>query len=105
MAIYIRSLELLARVKAIDSTITTKSGIMLGLGETYDEVKAAMADLLNAGCDLLTIGQYLAPSKNHIPVFEYVHPDVFAMYKTEGEKMGSGICSVLPFSEKLISCG
>jgi lipoic acid synthetase len=88
MAVYNRSLELLARVKKLDSHITTKSGIMLGLGETYDEVKATMADVLKTGCDLLTIGQYLAPSKKHIPVVEYIHPDVFAQYKIEGEQMG-----------------
>jgi lipoic acid synthetase len=88
MAIYSRSLELLARVKAKDKNTTTKSGIMLGLGEKYEEVIATMADILKTGCDLLTIGQYLAPSKNHIPVVKYIHPDVFAKLKEDGEKMG-----------------
>ena len=87
MADYSRSLELLSNVKDA-SDIITKSGIMVGLSETFDEVVEVMKSLLEHKCDILTIGQYLAPSKNHIPVFEYVHPDVFAKYKEIGEKMG-----------------
>ena len=58
------------------------------MGETVDEVKAVMEDLRAAGCDLLTIGQYLAPSKNHHPVVEYIHPDTFQAYKEIGLELG-----------------
>ena len=66
----------------------TKTGIMVGLGEQHDEVFELMDDLVAHGCDVLTIGQYLQPTKMHLPVLEYVHPDVFAMYKEEGLKRG-----------------
>jgi lipoic acid synthetase len=62
--------------------------MMLGLGEGKDEVLQSLRDLRSAGCDFLTLGQYLAPSKLHHPVVEYIHPDVFAEYKTLGEAMG-----------------
>jgi len=81
MAVYERSLELLERVKKIDEGIYTKSGIMVGLGEKKEEVLAVFDDLRKAGCDFLTIGQYLAPSKKHHPVVEYIHLDVFREYK------------------------
>ena len=83
-----RSVELLHRVKAARPDILTKSGIMVGLGETETEVVDAMLRLREVGCDLLTIGQYLAPSKQHHPVIEYIHPDQFIRYKTIGEAMG-----------------
>ncbi|NLL88211.1 MAG: lipoyl synthase [Firmicutes bacterium] len=85
---YERSLELLANAKKLDPKMITKSGMMVGLGETVDEVKAVMEDLRAAGCDLLTIGQYLAPSKNHHPVVEYIHPDTFQAYKEIGLELG-----------------
>jgi len=88
MAVYKRSLEVLKNVKTMDKNIITKSGIMLGLGEKKDEVIDVMKDLREVGCDLLTIGQYLSPSKKHHPVIEYVHPDVFEEYKVIGEKLG-----------------
>lgn len=87
-AIYERSLELLRRVKEADSEILTKSGIMLGLGETEEAVADVMKDLRAIGCDILTIGQYLAPSSKHHPVVEYVHPDIFAKYKKIGDELG-----------------
>lgn len=87
-AIYERSLELLRRVKEADSEILTKSGIMLGLGETEEAVADVMKDLRAVGCDILTIGQYLAPSSKHHPVVEYVHPDIFAKYKKIGDELG-----------------
>lgn len=87
-AVYERSLKLLENVKKVDNSIFTKSGIMLGLGENEQEVISVLQDLSNAGCDLLTIGQYLAPSQQHHPVVEYIHPEVFARYKTIGEKIG-----------------
>jgi len=77
MAIYERSLELLRRVKEIDPEIATKSGLMLGLGEKTHEVELLMDDLRAVNCDILTIGQYLAPSKLHHPVIEYVTPEIF----------------------------
>ncbi len=88
MAIYERSLELLRRVKETDPNITTKSGIMVGLGEQFDEVLLTFKDLLANHCEILTVGQYLAPSKLHHPVIEYVHPQVFEEYKKQGEAMG-----------------
>lgn len=88
MAIYKRSLELLKEVKELDSSILTKSGIMVGLGETQEEVFSLLEDLRNVDCNLLTIGQYLAPSSKHTPVIEYVHPDVFKKYEITAKEMG-----------------
>ncbi len=75
---YNRSLDLLARTAEPGRELVTKSGLMLGLGERPDEVSAVMDDLLAAGCRVLTLGQYLAPSAEHHPVVEYLHPDRFA---------------------------
>lgn len=88
MAIYERSLKLLENVKKMDKNILTKSGIMLGLGEKEEEVIELMKDLLKVNCDMLTIGQYLAPSKKHHPVIEYVHPEQFKKYKEIGMELG-----------------
>lgn len=87
-AIYERSLELLRQVKLRTPDMITKSGFMLGLGETKEEVLELMEDLRKIDCDLLTIGQYLRPSLKHLPVIEYIHPDIFNMYKEIGLKMG-----------------
>ncbi|MGI6161652.1 MAG: lipoyl synthase [Christensenellales bacterium] len=87
-AVYSRSLQLLERVKLVAPDIVTKSGIMLGLGETREEVLDVFRDLLKKRCDLLTVGQYLAPSKLHYPVAEYITPEVFDEYKEIGEKAG-----------------
>lgn len=81
MAIYKRSLEVLKNVKEMDKDILTKSGIMVGLGEKEEEVVELFKDLRNVSCNMLTIGQYLPPSKEHLPVLEYVHPDTFDKYK------------------------
>jgi len=83
---YERSLEQIKRTKAYGKR--TKSGIMVGLGETKDEVIKIMDDLAAHGCDVLTIGQYLQPTKMHIEVAEFVHPDTFAYYQEEGMKRG-----------------
>ncbi len=83
---YSRSLEQIKRIKEFGGR--TKSGIMLGLGETDDEVFRAMDDLAAHGLDILTLGQYLQPTKMHIEVAEYVHPDKFAMFKEEGLRRG-----------------
>jgi lipoic acid synthetase len=83
---YKLSLEQLRRIRSFGKK--TKSGIMVGLGETQDQVFSLMDDLLETGCQILTIGQYLQPSKTHFPVQEFVHPDIFAKYKEFGLKKG-----------------
>ncbi|MHA8079546.1 lipoyl synthase [Aquirufa regiilacus] len=83
---YERSLEQIKRTKEFGKR--NKSGIMLGLGETKDEVFQAMDDLVANGLDVLTLGQYLQPTKMHHEVIEWIHPDTFAMYKEEGLKRG-----------------
>jgi len=83
---YERSLEQIARTKAYGKR--TKSGVMLGLGETRDEVIQILEDLAAHGCDVLTLGQYLQPTRLHHPVMEFVHPDQFAEYKEIGLSMG-----------------
>ena len=88
MAVYARSLQLLRNVKVLDGNIYSKSGIMVGLGEKEHEVLDVFSDLREAGCDFLTIGQYLAPSKKHHPVVEYIHPDVFLKYKEQALNLG-----------------
>ena len=88
MAVYERSLELLKRVKEIDSSIYTKSGFMVGLGENEDQVIELLKDLKNVKCDIITIGQYLQPSKDHYKVVEYVHPDKFKKYENIAKDMG-----------------
>jgi lipoyl synthase len=83
---YERSLELLRRCK--DAGLRTKTGIMVGLGETPEEVYTLMDDVVKAGVDVLTIGQYMQPTKMHHPVREWIHPDQFAKYKEIGESKG-----------------
>ncbi len=85
---YSRSVELLSAVKRLSPEIVTKSGLMLGLGETREEVIEVMSDLREAGCDLLTIGQYLQPSPNHHPVVRFVPPEEFSEYEQVGKDMG-----------------
>lgn len=86
VATYDTSLGVIARVAA--SGIRSKSGIMLGLGETEDEIMETMADLRNAGCEVLTVGQYLQPSRQHFPVKEYVTPEKFEHYGKVAREMG-----------------
>jgi len=87
-AVYGRSLGLLARAGEMDGDVTTKSGLMVGLGEEHEELLAAMADLVAAGCRVLTIGQYLQPTPRHRPVARYYHPDEFAELAREGRRLG-----------------
>ena len=87
-ATYDRSLSVIAKVKASRPDVFTKSGIMLGLGETEAEVLTAMEDLRRANCDILTLGQYLQPTLKHLPVVEFVHPDKFAELGARAEAMG-----------------
>lgn len=88
MARYEHSLELLDYVAK--SGLVAKTGIMLGLGETYDEVIETMQDAYNVGVRVFTLGQYLRPSKEHYPVKEYIHPDIFQKLKEEGLNIGFG---------------
>jgi len=95
-ALYHRSLELLERVKSLDSGMYTKSGIMVGLGETEDEIIQVFKHLRSMGCDFLTVGQYLAPSAKHHPVVEYVTPETFAMYKEKALSLGFSFVASAP---------
>lgn len=83
---YDRSMEVLKRISEFG--LRTKSGIMLGLGETEEDVLETMQDLANTGVHILTLGQYLQPSKTHHPVLDWIHPDQFAKYKEAGMEMG-----------------
>ncbi len=91
-AVYERSLELLRRAKQMSTDfsapVPTKTGMMLGLGEEHAEVVNAMRDIVQHGVDILTLGQYLQPTSEHLPVVRFVHPDEFAEYKRIGEEMG-----------------
>ncbi|EFK06696.1 lipoyl synthase [delta proteobacterium NaphS2] len=91
---YHRSLELIRRAGEMDRKPATKSGLMLGLGETHEEVIQALRDLLTAGCRLLTLGQYLAPSADHHPVAAYVSPESFQTWEKTALEMGfEGVAS------------
>jgi lipoyl synthase len=85
---YLFSLNLLKKFKALHPGVPTKSGLMVGLGETDDEILQAMRDMRAHDIDMLTIGQYLAPSGHHLPVRRYVHPDTFRMFEREAAAMG-----------------
>ncbi|MFY9477686.1 MAG: lipoyl synthase [Aquabacterium sp.] len=85
---YQYSLNLLKRFKEFAPHVPTKSGLMLGLGETDEEILQVMRDMREHGIDMITIGQYLAPSGHHLPVRRYVHPDTFKMFEREAEAMG-----------------
>jgi lipoic acid synthetase len=85
---YQRSLDVLQYVKKNAPQIVTKSGIMVGLGESPAQVAATLADLRSVGCDSLTVGQYLAPSPEHIPVAEYIVPEQFQSYQQLAKQLG-----------------
>jgi len=85
---YAHSLKLLSDFKSAHRGTPTKSGLMVGLGETNEEILAVMRDLRDHGVDMLTIGQYLQPSRSHLPVARYVHPDEFRMFGEEAAAMG-----------------
>lgn len=85
---YDRTLELLRQAKAMQPSIPTKSSVMVGVGETYEDVLETMDDLRSVDVNIMTIGQYLQPTQKHLTVKEYVHPDVFARWKEEGMKRG-----------------
>lgn len=91
---YHRSLELIRRVKESHPDIPTKSGLMLGLGETLAEIEETWRDLFAAGCDILTMGQYLQPSANHLPVQRFVPPEEFAELEQKAYTIGfAGVAS------------
>lgn len=94
---YERTLKVLRTVKELDPSIRTKSGIMLGLGEAKDEVIDTLRDLREIGVDAVTIGQYLRPTMKHLPVVEYIHPDVFAEYEGIGAELGFAFVASAPF--------
>ena len=91
---YAFSLNLLKKFKALHPGVPTKSGLMVGLGETDAEILAVMRDMRAHDIDMLTIGQYLAPSGHHLPVRRYVHPDTFKMFEAEAKAMGFGHAAV-----------
>lgn len=102
---YERSLDVLRWVKEESPMTTSKSGLMVGLGETPGEVLGVMEDLRKAGCDILTIGQYLAPSPGHHPVVEYVNPERFTYYKQEGVARGFSAISSGPLVRSSFHAG
>jgi lipoic acid synthetase len=94
---YERTLQVLRTVKELDPSIYTKSGIMLGLGETKDEVVKTLKDLRAVGVDAVTIGQYLRPTMRHLPVVDFVHPNEFKEYEGIGEELGFAFVASGPF--------
>lgn len=98
VATYEGSLALLRQVKGLNASIFTKSGLMLGLGETIDEVLQVMDDMRSAGIDFLVLGQYLQPSKKHAPVVRYVHPDEFNFLAEQAKEKGFLMVSASPFA-------
>ncbi len=94
---YQRSLELIRRVKDVDATIPTKSGLMLGFGEDSAEIKQTLEDLLSVNCQILTLGQYLQPTKNHLPVKRYIPPEEFEKWRERALKMGFSEVASGPF--------
>lgn len=94
---YGRSLKFLEKIKELNPAIYTKSGLMVGLGETKAEVIATLKDLKQVGCDIVTIGQYLQPSKEHLEVYEYIEPQVFEEYKAIGQDLGFKYVASAPY--------
>ncbi len=93
---YKRSLKIIRDAKSLNPSVFTKSGLMLGLGETREEILLTMRQISDAGCDILTLGQYLSPSKQHLPIERYVEPGEFDQLKQEGLKMGFSAISAGP---------
>ena len=96
-AAFDRSIDLLSQVRVLDLSIPTKSGLMLGLGESADEVLETLQDVLDAGCRILTLGQYLQPSKDHLPVARFVPPEEFDAWKETALQMGFAEVASGPF--------
>ena len=102
---YFHSLKLLSIVKTVDPTVFTKSGIMVGLGETKAEVLQVMDDLRSADVDFITIGQYLQPTKNHAPIDRYVTPDEFSFYEKKARAKGFLMVSASPLARSSYHAG
>ena len=96
-AVYERSLELLGRAKKRDASLPVKSGLMLGLGETLREIRETLRDLLDTGCTMLTLGQYLQPSPRHLPVQRFIPPEEFGNWRRIGLEMGFSRVASGPF--------
>lgn len=96
-ALYQRSLELLRRAKAYSPTMIIKSGLMLGLGENSGEIRKTLQDILETGCGILTLGQYLQPSKHHLPVARFATPEEFDSWREEALQMGFAEVASGPF--------
>ena len=94
---YRRSLELLQRVKDYDAAIPTKSGLMLGFGEKSEEVRETLEDLRSVDCRILTLGQYLQPTKNHLAVERFIPPEEFENWREEALEMGFSEVASGPF--------
>jgi len=102
---YVISLNVLKKAKEMFPHVKTKSGIMVGLGETFEEALMVMQDLRNAECDFLTVGQYLQPRKTNIPVVEYIRPEVFKQYKERALEMGFCAVSSSPLTRSSMNAG
>ena len=96
-ASYRQSLQVLAHIREMSATIATKSGVMLGLGETEQEIDTTLHDLRAVDCELLTLGQYLQPSPGHLPVVRYLHPDEFGHWQQRAMELGFRVASCGPF--------
>ena len=105
MADYPTSINILKTAKKLYPGIKTKSGIMLGLGEKEPEVLSVIKDLRDAGCDFLTIGQYLQPRRNNLPVVEYIKPEVFEQYRIKGLEMGFKAVASSPLTRSSMDAG
>ena len=105
MADYLTSINILKTSKELYPNIRIKSGIMLGLGEEKEEVISAMQDMKEAGCDFLTIGQYLQPRRTNIPVVEYIQPEIFEDYRVKGLEMGFKAVASSPLTRSSMDAG
>lgn len=105
MADYLTSINILKTSKELYPNIRIKSGIMLGLGEEKEEVISVMQDMKEAGCDFLTIGQYLQPRKTNIPVVEYIRPEIFEDYRVKGLEMGFKAVASSPLTRSSMDAG
>jgi lipoic acid synthetase len=102
---YERSLTLLSRVKRLNPRVRSKTGVMLGLGETEPQLLALFDDLRSVDCEFLTLGQYLAPSREHHPVVEYIHPERFEEYGRIAKEKGFDFVASAPFVRSSYNAG